>query len=282
VDILREITLFKLDSWRFVREEDLHSSMGSGLVDGVPELPDRRSSLPSITEGQQQQQQQQQQQPASSAAAFAQKLNQELDKRIGEPLKRHLTQIPARFRRAASMLVMKNGRMERNTGFAFSQQPGIVSHLSKLGVGSPITLRRRASKFNSDSALEKQPAGRLGSSQSIAASDRGEAANSAAARNNSISPPYWVQHLQRALNPRSRRGSNVSGTSSKRSHGPSSAPASPALSPTTFPAVAVPTDGQSAVQSLSQTEVMLPGAAVVTNVSEGECEENNLSTKIDD
>jgi magnesium-transporting ATPase (P-type) len=75
---------------------------------------------------------------------MVQRMSMSIDK-VAQPLRRSLNEIASPLARASSLIYVRNSVMTRpNRGFAFSQEPGLATHLPQLTSPAAQSLRRRS------------------------------------------------------------------------------------------------------------------------------------------
>jgi hypothetical protein len=130
-DLLREAVKYKSPEWPLIKKdadddvmnelpdfEKRHAAQAAGETEQAVEMrpvgPTKSKIRPS---------------------EIAQRINAKLDRYISDPLKKN-------FRKAQSILHLRTGAYSANTGFAFSQEPGVAQHMKELSSPTAGTMRR--------------------------------------------------------------------------------------------------------------------------------------------
>lgn len=165
VDLIREVVKYKSPEWAYYRKDadpdtlDDLKFMDAALVGSPTLVGEQAGAMEMGAMGSSNK-------SKITPIELAQRVSAGLDKYIADPLKKN-------FAKARSLLFMRTGTFRTNTGFAFSQDPGVADHMTKMAspsVGAERRMKQRPSSMNVQT----------GSKFKGAATDA-----------SATSPPYW-------------------------------------------------------------------------------------------
>jgi hypothetical protein len=203
VDLLREIQKYNVNAWRFIHADGEATSASEVLKE--PDTAEAMAISAQVETGLQVQVGSELRQAGSgpmsaparvgrpgTASSTAERINAEFDRIIASPIRKGFKHLHTDLRRATSVLFMRTGDSRANTGFAFSQDPGVASHLSKLASPTVGTVRRRQGHYKSMERISVAPA-----TPAIpeASEPSDTMSNDMHVAEGTISPPYWTPTL---------------------------------------------------------------------------------------
>lgn len=249
IDLIREINRYKLDEWQYIHAdvEGLNTVVTDPMIRSEVDDEIEMNPLPHAAEtaeagasNNNETSKEEPQRPEStnsprtlpfinlipsptiSAQHMAHRINAEFDRIIASPIRRGFETLNTDIKRATSVFYMKTGQTQTNTGFAFSQEPGVASHLSNLASPTAGTMRRRAGRFQSVERLPPLDTLLAASFDDPNGDTESHTGDRSSNRRRTVeydmdpdgvdmSPPYWTPASERRMASQNwKRGSSLS------------------------------------------------------------------------